>query len=72
MRKLDGDVGSSAGGAKSRDIVQFVAFNDYKGNIGLLAQEVLAELPKQLVEYKLSVGKKPNPPFLMQMENLKI
>ena len=70
MRTLDGDDGDKT--MKKRDLVQFVAYNDFKGNISLLAQEVLAELPKQLVEYKLIVGKQPNPPIVLQMENLKI
>ena len=70
MRNLDGNDGDKT--IKKRDLVQFVAFNDYKGNISLLAQEVLAELPKQLVEYKAIVAKQPNPPLVMQMENMKI
>jgi len=69
MKLLDGD------GEKSedkRDVVQFVPYRKYQGKTTMLAEEVLAELPKQLCEYKRIVGKKPNPPFYVQMENLKI
>ena len=29
----------------TRDIVQFVKYNDYQGDIGLLAEQVLCEVP---------------------------
>ena len=45
----------------SRDIVQFVGYNEYKGDIGLLAQEVLCEVPDQLVDYMLEHNFKPVP-----------
>ena len=35
----------------SRDLVQFVPFLKYENNPQLLAEEVLAEIPKQMVEY---------------------
>ena len=69
MRKLDGDDNNTK--ISSRDIVQFVAFNDYKGNAALLAKELLAELPGQLVGYKMSVGKKPNPPIVLTNSQIK-
>lgn len=69
MRKLDGD----EQGAKisNRDLVQFVAFNDYKGNAAMLAKELLAELPGQLVGYKMTAGKKPNPPIVLTNSQIK-
>lgn len=70
MRKLDGD--ESGNKIAGRDLVQFVAFNDYKGNPSLLAKELLAELPGQLVSYKMSVGKKPNPPIVITNSQVKV
>jgi hypothetical protein len=35
----------------SRDLVQFVPFNDFKNNPAKLAEEVLEEIPRQIVEY---------------------
>ena len=69
MKALDGD---ENGSKKGRDLVQFVAFNEYKGNTALLAKEVLAELPNQLVQYKLGVGKKPNPPVMLSASQIQI
>ncbi len=66
MRCLDGDVvalKSSNGTFSNRDIVQFVKFTDYQDHASL-AKDVLAELPKQLVAYKLSQGLWPNPPLM--------
>ena len=34
-----------------RDIVQFVKYNDFKSDLGLLAEHVLCEVPDQLVSY---------------------
>ncbi len=68
MKFLDGDdelKKLAKGGQTVRDLVQFVAYNEYQGDIQKLAQEVLEELPSQLVNYKLLIGKKPNPPLLM-------
>jgi hypothetical protein len=70
MRKLDGDEAGNKIG--SRDLVQFVAFNDYKGNAAMLAKELLAELPGQLVAYKMAVGKKPNPPIMITNSQVKV
>lgn len=64
MKTLDSDGGrlrNSKGIYASRDIVQFVPLREFASNPALLAKEVLAEIPKQLVEYKMMVGKKPNP-----------
>lgn len=68
MKFLDGDdelKKLAKGGQTVRDLVQFVAYNEYQGDVQKLAQEVLEELPSQLVNYKLLMGKKPNPPILM-------
>ena len=62
MEELDGDDGLLRAGNKvaKRDIIQFVAFNDAvrKGN---LAEEVLKEMPSQVVDYAIMSGWKPNP-----------
>ena len=34
-----------------RDLVQFVPFNNFKDNPQKLAEEVLEEIPRQVVEY---------------------
>jgi len=51
MAALDGDHGlyNSKGIKAARDIVQFVPFNEVKMNPDLLARELLAELPDQVV-----------------------
>ena len=38
-----------------RDIVQFVEFNEFKnnGDLGMLAEEVLKEVPEQFVDYMI-------------------
>ena len=54
MDILDGDetpLTSSKGKKRKRDIVQFVPFNKYQYNIEKLSMEVLAEIPRQIVEY---------------------
>ena len=54
MEELDGDDGtlkSKDGSVASRDIVQFVPFNKYADNPEMLAREVLAEIPSQLLAY---------------------
>ncbi len=69
MRKLDGDDNGTK--ISNRDLVQFVAFNDFKGNAAMLAKELLAELPAQLVSYKMGAGKKPNPPITLTQSQIK-
>ena len=54
MNVLDADENPliSSGGVRAlRDLVQFVPFLRYESNPQLLAQEVLAEIPKQILEY---------------------
>jgi len=51
---LDGDnvpLVSSRGVKRMRDLVQFVPFNKYKDNPAKLAEQVLEEVPRQVVEY---------------------
>lgn len=62
MVRLDGDGGTlfnSKGQRVSRDIVQFVPFRDVKLNPDLLAKELLAELPGQIVQYMSLAGISP-------------
>jgi hypothetical protein len=56
MNVLDSDDKLLSNGSKTakRDIVQFVKFNDFKNNNSSLAEEVLRELPHQVVEFFLS------------------
>ncbi|CAD8183858.1 unnamed protein product [Paramecium pentaurelia] len=57
----DGNLHDSFGRRTQRDLVQFVPFNQFKSNPELLAKNVLQELPDQLVDYMLLIGKKPGP-----------
>ena len=71
MVELDSDdviMRNSRGQPATRDIVQFVEFNDFKsGDISLLAEEVLSEVPDQIVGYMLSKNIMPDPiPFMSQ------
>lgn len=61
MNRLDGDNGlyNSKGVQAARDIVQFVPFRDVKMSGDLLAKELLAELPGQVVQYMSIIGKPP-------------
>ena len=54
MKILDGNDNpliNSKGVKRLRDLVQFIPFNNYKKNPDLLAEEVLKEIPKQIVEF---------------------
>ena len=62
-RKFDADdvpLIHSNGKKMTRDIVQFVKFNDCP-NLDQLAKEVLAEIPKQMTQFFNSKGIIPNP-----------
>lgn len=59
MDILDADVTplvDSRGNKSKRDLVQFVPFNKYARNIEKLAEEVLYEIPFQVVEYYKQKG----------------
>jgi len=62
MKILDGDDGSLSSKDKTatRDLVQFVPFREFQENPEFLAQHVLAEVPKQLIEYMDIIGKIPS------------
>ena len=54
MEILDGDdipLTSSKGKKRARDLVQFVPFSKFQNDEQKLAMEVLAEIPRQIVEY---------------------
>ena len=54
MEILDGDevpLVNTKGEKRARDLVQFVPFSKYENDEKKLAMEVLAEIPRQLVEY---------------------
>ncbi|KAJ6234835.1 copine [Anaeramoeba flamelloides] len=75
MEELDGDdVRVSYQGKKAaRDIVQFVAFRDFKTQgPETLARETLAEIPEQLMGYFKSRGIKPNPPIVLQQNQIQV
>lgn len=73
MKVLDGDsvrLTDAKGRKAERDIVQFVSFREFiGGSFGddlnhsqvLLAKEVLAEIPDQVMSYMKKYGVKPNP-----------
>ena len=61
MDQLDSDKGllrsrSNPSKLAARDIVQFVPFNQFKGNLAALSTAVLRELPNQVSKYYGSVG----------------
>ncbi|XP_023235399.1 copine-3-like [Centruroides sculpturatus] len=65
MDFLDGDNGrlyAPDGSYAERDVVQFVPFYKYEMSPLLLAKEVLAELPQQVVQYFMSKNIPPNVP----------
>lgn len=64
MERLDADnnvLRSTSGQSSARDIVQFVEFSRFSSNPSMLAEEVLKEIPNQLVSYMLSNKILPNP-----------
>ncbi|PRP81401.1 hypothetical protein PROFUN_11022 [Planoprotostelium fungivorum] len=67
MNKLDGDdepLESSNGTIATRDIVQFVALDKYKGNMEAIARATLEEIPGQLLSYMQKRGFRPNAPII--------
>jgi hypothetical protein len=64
MRQLDADdepLCNSKGERLKRDLVQFVPFNQFSGDKEKLAEEVLAEVPRQFLEYMAHEGINPAP-----------
>jgi hypothetical protein len=64
MEDLDSDtnmIKDQYGKKASRDIVQFVEFNKYANDITYLSEDVLREVPKQLVSYMTNNGIVPAP-----------
>ena len=54
MIELDGDdkpIKNRDGVIRMRDLVQFVPFNKYRNNPNMLAEQVLEEVPRQVIEY---------------------
>ena len=72
MTILDGDNGlyNSKGRKATRDIVQFVPLNEVAGNPDLLAKELLAELPDQVVQYMTMMGIAPGKPPQVNIANI--
>jgi hypothetical protein len=56
----DGQLLRNGGRIAKRDIVQFVEFNEAVRK-GVLAEEVLKEMPNQVVDYAIMTGWKSNP-----------
>lgn len=59
MRILDGDNGvirDSSGNAIKRDVVQYVHYKNFMDNENNLSEEVLKEIPNQVVDYFVSKG----------------
>lgn len=55
----------------SRDLVQFVDFNNYKDNPEKLAEQVLEEIPRQIVEYYQHQNIPPGDPVInLSMSNM--
>ncbi|KAJ3004088.1 Copine-5 [Thoreauomyces humboldtii] len=62
MNILDADdvpLRGTDGRTPERDIVQFVAYRDFATNPHLLAREVLAEIPDQMISYMRAHGVRP-------------
>lgn len=80
MEKLDADkdplYSNKHKKFQSRDIVQFVPFNQFSDNPEALQKEVLKEIPKQMTDYFKSKGIKPNDPDptlrLVQLANAQL
>lgn len=67
MEELDSDekkLTSSRGEASCRDIVQFVEFGKFGNNPTLLAEKVLEEIPRQVVNYYKMMNKPPGDPII--------
>lgn len=66
MDTLDADetpLRDSRGTQMMRDIVQFVPFRECENNPAMLTKEVLAEIPREIVNFFQKKGISPNPPL---------
>ena len=72
MDQLDSDktmLQSSNGTKASRDIVQFVSFKEHTSSTASeLAACVLAEVPRQMLQYMEQKGIRPNPPLQQPLQ----
>jgi hypothetical protein len=66
----DGELLSASCGMAQRDIVQFVPFNKFNGDPGLLAAEVLREVPGQVTGFYKSKKLAPKPPVLKDVKGI--
>ena len=70
MNVLDADdnpLFDKNGRKAARDLVQFVPFYKYQNEGSKLAEQVLEEVPKQLVEYYRLIGIPPNDPIIANL-----
>lgn len=75
MEELDSDnaaLRDSSGRAAVRDIVQFVPFNKFEGDGNRLAQEVLAEVPKQFLGFMKANGVEPRPVQAVPLDQVSV
>lgn len=74
MVVLDGDdygLTDSNGRVWMRDIVQFVPFNDFKGDSIMLREQVLEEIPDQVTSFYSKINLKPQPKkFTLSQANI--
>ena len=73
MEILDSDdamLQNSAGRLAQRDIVQFVEFKNFKYDTTLLAEEVLREVPNQLVSYMQNKSIAPQPTDFLPVDGM--
>jgi hypothetical protein len=62
MGDESGKLRHSNGVPVARDLVQFVAFNDYHGSASRCAAVALRDVPEQFVQHYINAGVKPKPP----------
>lgn len=76
MKFLDSDGGlltsRKSGKKAARDLVQFVPFREFQGDAKRLASAVLAEIPKQFLEYKKQRCEAPLPPIDYSMHSFEV
>jgi hypothetical protein len=73
MKFLDGDkthLYNSKGMPSARDLVQFVPFNEVKGDKLKLAERLLDEVPGQFIQYMTSQNILPKPKLEVAIEDL--